>query len=77
MRANEMFEKLGYKQLRDDEWRKEKLNGRIIYVNNKERVVIIIHPNKTFSKFGDMETLNLTVGELDAMGQQMKELGWL
>ncbi len=70
-KADEMFDKLGYK-IRDNdcylEYRKDSEN--IIYFHNN---------NQTFIKIGKYEGMcdDITMQELQAINEKCKELGWL
>lgn len=60
------LEELGYHQLKDGEWRNEKLNGRIMYFNKDTDIVISIQNNEVV-KFGGMDIISLTIDELNAV----------
>lgn len=68
---NKELEALGYKQLKDKEWRNEDLNGRIIFLNKDTKTVISIQHNEVV-KFGGMEIESLTIDELKAVHNHLQ-----
>lgn len=76
MKAQEMFEQLGY-VIRQHKFE----NVWIDYENEeKEAVITFLLDTKTFFKselIDEDVCLPITIGELKAINQQCKELGWI
>ena len=71
-KADEMFEELGYENQR-------KGNGARIYYeyyNKKSEEFIQFWYDKTISKYNKEETGYITIQELQAINEKVKELGW-
>lgn len=66
MKAKEMFEKLGYKQEKDN-W--------IIYCKNEDAIIFM--DDKTFYKRHYYDPGDINIEELKAINKQIEELGWL
>lgn len=66
MSAKEMFEKLGYKQEQKNNW--------IIYYDDANSIVFM--DDKSFYKRYYYDAGDITIEELQAINQQVKELGW-
>lgn len=71
MTAKEMFEKLGYEQVKQYEYMHMIINRTIIFRDVTRRIDI-----RTFFVC-DVLVLELSKGEKEAIKQQMKELGWI
>lgn len=71
MEAEKMFKKLGYE--------KDKTKQQIMYSKNEEGDYKYIFFNlfdKTFNCQYDYEPANISMEELQAINQQVKDLGW-
>lgn len=85
MTAQEMFEKLGFKKVKDT-LIKNVLNWNIIYETNREMgrfvQVVFFSDESLFVNLHDSEGNIICGGRIDiklhiAITQQMRELGWL
>ena len=81
MKAKEMFEKLGYKLKNEDEWEIRYSNKHFI---SDTEYIIFEKINKNVenfivsdSPFTPNQPLTLNMKELQAINQQVRELGWL
>lgn len=76
--AEQMFEKLGYKLVRNNMY--EKLNLMCykidLYDNDSSSIVFNLN-DKTFFVYHYCEPKDVTMDELKAINQQCKELGWI
>jgi len=71
MTAKEMFEKLGYEQVKQYEYMHMIINRTIIFRDVTRRIDI-----RTFFVC-DVSDLELSKGEKEAIKQQMEEMGWI
>ena len=67
--AEEMFEKLGYENVRETEY-------WIVY-KGKEKDIDFNKKYKTIEVENGMESKKITMQELQAINEKCKELGWL
>lgn len=77
--AREMFEKLGY-TIRDENYiaiTYYKINGEFYESINFNKVCKFFDAEEFDASEEDAESKNITMGELQAINKQCKELGWL
>lgn len=74
MTAKEMFEKLGFREKKD----LKSYIGLIKSYYKNDDEIINFYENKEFMKTGEYDGSysNITLEELQAINQQVKELGW-
>lgn len=84
MKAKEMFEKLGYKQEKDDKIHITYYNGNVENKQRCDRQITFDLEDKNFIAYSPCElndyedcSIFITLEELQAINQQIKELGWL
>lgn len=81
-KADKMFEELGYyinDQLKQ-KWNEEDALTYTTKIEEEEIQKDYIHfwkDEKTITKNGDVESIRITMQELEAINQKCKELGWL
>lgn len=76
--AEQMFEELGYKLVRNNMY--ERLNlmcYRIDLYNDDSSSIVFKLEDKTFFVYHYCEPKYVTMDELKAINQQCKELGWI
>ena len=70
-KADEMFEKLGYKQSITQ-------LGHLKYYKDYDNVIYFMLEKKAFNKSGEYDGMcdHITMEELQAINEKVKELGW-
>lgn len=74
MTAKEMFEELGYKEIKSDNEYNIICYER--YTPKRDKEEIVFHRNKHFATFLNGKFSYVFIKELKAINKQIEELGW-